>query len=321
MNNLDLNEKFLGALRKKITKQTALVTTVEEVLKIEKESAYRRVKGIVQFSVREMGILARSLNISLDNLLTDDKTNVVNLRVFSPRVEGSLDERTESVSEYLEKIRTFGCSSDSEIGGIYTNLPIEYYVPYDYLFKLIYYRWAFYYVGPEKCRNFASWKIPDNILKFCSPIMNIYENTKKVLYVWDKYIIHDLVEDIKFYISIGMINKEDVERIKKDMHTMLSDLERLLSAGGPEDNLEKIEFYISNMKMGVTYIYTWNKEYKSSYMATLSLISTINEDETTCNNIRMWVKSLKKISTLISGTGDKERILFFRDQRQIVDSI
>jgi len=321
MNNTDLNERFLSALKDKFNKQSKLITVIEDVLKIEKESAYRRVKGLVQFSIRDMGLLAKHLNISLDNLLHDDQTNVVRLHLLSPRIEESLENRAPKIGEYLEKIKTIAPYPDSEMGVIYTQLPTEFCIPYPSLFKFTHYKWGLYYVGPEDCRDFSNWRVPSEIVKQYGSLINTYSKIKKILYIWDKSIILNLVSDIKFFASAGIISNENVLQIKEDMHAMLNDLERLVAAGGTKNNPDGIEFYISHFSIGITYIYLWSRESKASFITTVPILSTINENKTTCENVRNWIRSLKKVSTLISGTGDKERILFFKEQRQAVDSI
>lgn len=320
MNTVDLNESFLNAIKEKFPKQTMLITAVEDILKIERESAYRRIKGIVQFSIREMGILAQHLKISLDNLLVDDNINVVHIHILRPRLENSLEIRAQRVKTYLEKIKLIEDSPDSEMGVAYSNIPMEFYTPYQNLFKFIYFRWGNYYVGPEKYKDFALWKVPDDICNYHSNILCMRNKIQKMLYVWDKSIIWDLVKDLTYFASAKMIEEEDVVKIKDDLHGMLNDLERTIAAGGPDNNPDKIQFYISHAKIGVTYSYLWSEKYAASYITTLVMQSTVNEDKVTCRNVRQWIKSMRKVSTLISGTGDKERILFFKEQHQIVDN-
>ena len=319
--DLDLNESFLVTLKEKFSKQTALISAVEEILKIERESAYRRIKGSVQFTIREMGILAQRLNISLDNLLVDDQVNVLHINTISPRTVDSLESIAQSVQKYLEKIKMIEDVPNSEMGVAYAHLPMEFYTPYYHLFKFIYFKWGNYYVGPEKFKDFARWKIPDNIVSYHSNVMSMYNRMNKMIYIWDKAIIWDLVKEIKYFASAGMIEDGDLNKIKSDIHHMLNDLEKLAAAGGPKNNSEKIELYVSHVKIGLTYSYLWSETYAASYITTLSMLSTVNENRATCKKIRKWIKSMKKVSSLISGTGDKERILFFKEQHQIVDTL
>lgn len=321
MNKIDLNDSFLKALKEKFSKQSELISAVEDILKIERESAYRRIKGIVQFSIREMGCLANELNISLDNLLMNNQTNVLQVHMLCPRSEDSLEKRVQRVNEYLEKVKAIEDHPDSEMGVVYTNLPMEFYSTYRHLLKFIYFKWGNYYVGPEKYKDFAKWKLPVDIKNYHVNVMKMFDKIKKFVYIWDKSIIWNLTKELNYFSEAGMIEEEDVANIKSDLHNMLNDLERLVAAGGPENNSDKIEFYVSHVRIAVTYCYLYSNTYWASYITSYSMLSTINENKDTCNHVRGWVKSMKKVSTLISGTCDKERILFFKEQHQIVDTI
>ena len=69
MQKKDLHDEFIDELCKKVPKRADLINLVSDILKLEKESIYRRLARKVNFSIREMGILAKELNISIDRLL------------------------------------------------------------------------------------------------------------------------------------------------------------------------------------------------------------------------------------------------------------
>lgn len=73
MSREDLHDAFIGELSRKVPRRADLVNQIADILKLEKESVYRRMAGKVNFSVRETGILAQALNISLDSLLDRDR--------------------------------------------------------------------------------------------------------------------------------------------------------------------------------------------------------------------------------------------------------
>lgn len=73
MRKKDLHDKFIEELHKRNSKRAELINQVSDILKLEKESVYRRMAGKVNFSIREMGILAKILNISLDSLLFQEE--------------------------------------------------------------------------------------------------------------------------------------------------------------------------------------------------------------------------------------------------------
>lgn len=69
VKRINLHDEFIAALHEKVPKRSELVIRISDLLCIEKESASRRLNGRVSFSIREMGILASELGISIDGLL------------------------------------------------------------------------------------------------------------------------------------------------------------------------------------------------------------------------------------------------------------
>lgn len=64
-----LYDTILNAIREKIPNRIILANTLAELLNIEKEAVYRRLRGEVAFSFVEIAAISSSLGISLDNIV------------------------------------------------------------------------------------------------------------------------------------------------------------------------------------------------------------------------------------------------------------
>ena len=69
MTKINLHEEFTKALLKKNARKAELINTISDILRIERESAARRLYGKVLFSAQEIGILAKEFGMSLDALM------------------------------------------------------------------------------------------------------------------------------------------------------------------------------------------------------------------------------------------------------------
>ena len=69
MNTANLHKEFIKELNNRIPQRSELVSKISDILHIEREPVSRRLSEKVQFSVREMGVIARELEISLDSML------------------------------------------------------------------------------------------------------------------------------------------------------------------------------------------------------------------------------------------------------------
>lgn len=64
-----IHEKFVGAIREKIPHKATLTNTLVELLSLEREAVYRRMRGDVAFSFSEIAAISNKLGLSLDNLV------------------------------------------------------------------------------------------------------------------------------------------------------------------------------------------------------------------------------------------------------------
>lgn len=64
-----IHEKLVGAIREKIPHKATLINALVDLLCLEKEAVYRRMRGDVAFSFAEIATISNKWGISLDNLL------------------------------------------------------------------------------------------------------------------------------------------------------------------------------------------------------------------------------------------------------------
>ena len=98
---------------------------------------------------------------------------------------------------------------------------------------------------------------------------------------------------------------------------MLNDIEaRITNEDFEEDS--SFELYISNIKIGVSCIY-YESPADSYINYSLPFARTsIQENTNAYGKVYQWINSIKKISTLISGSGAINRRIFFDEQHMCV---
>lgn len=323
INQPDLLDAFIKALSKKITKKSELVNFVANSLKIEKESASRRLNKKVYFTVSEMGMLAAKLGISIDGILKHKYayTSPPAYALHPPKSVSSIDGLISGIETDLKLLKGV-LNEITEYGLIFNSLPLEFIIPYSNLLKFGYFKWGYYYIGSEEYNNFSTWQVPNKLLSFNDDILDMYKKIQNITYIWDVTSIWCLAKDIEYFSNLRALNEEDVKLIKFDLHKMLHDIEKV--SGGTDINhinSNKIQIYLSTIHLGTQYSYYFsgNKCYSSFH--TFFTSSSYSDDYDTCVQLRDWVNSMKKVCNLISNSGAKERKIFFEEQHKIVDNI
>ncbi|NDV58732.1 helix-turn-helix domain-containing protein [Bacteroides sp. 519] len=318
MNKTDLLESFVDALSQKASRKAELISTVTDILRIEKESVARRMNGKVQFTIREMGILAKELDISLDLLLNLQQDYIpISFKMNSP-VSVSMEDFLCYMEELVTVLTTKN-EDEIEIGSVVESLPVELYIDYPYLCKFVYFKWGHYFVGSSRFNYYSHWELPERLNLIHNTVKRIFHRSKSIFYIWDRSLIWNLANDIKYFNHIHALTTEETELIKQDLLDLLADIEKLT-----ENSLfieKQMEFYVTNLNIGVSSSYYLCENDYVSMFKSFFIHSGILKDYETGHRVHQWINSLKKVSSLISGSGEKERKLFFKEQRMIVAGI
>ncbi|GEM_PF-417739 len=318
-----LSNQFINALQQKISKRSQLVSFISETLEIERESASRRLNKSVNFSIEEMGMLALKLGISLDGLLysNGEHFHFPSFVMHSPMELESIHSLELKVESDLESLSRVILSDPAEYGAIFTYPPLEFLLNYSLLLKFTYFKWGYYYTRSSDFDNYEEWEIPQKLLKLNERLTSIISKLEKAFYIWDNCVIWSFVNDIIYFASIGSLNKNDVKKIKAELHNMLYDFEEMLKTNSVLQGPKEIDIYIADVNLGAGFSYLKSKNNWCSSFYTYFVGAAFNDDYTTTIQLRNWMNSMKKVCTLISGSGVRERKNFFNQQHRIVDFI
>jgi len=318
MKDINLHEAFVKAMEKEIPKKTKLADFVADSLCIEKETAYRRLRGEVQFSLREAGILATQLNISLDNLINDDPENLV-LGLPKYHLTGIYDrQHLEDILDYLHEFTEEpGC----EFGMALSGIPFSLFLQYKFLARFYRLKYANHTANLPARIPYEKIEESDAKIEYREELYLLFRQIPNTFYVWDRQIIQLLVNDIKYAASVRLMKDCEVAELKKEIYRFLDDLEQVAIKGIFPETGNKIELYISDAHIDVSYAYMCSEKRQASMLSAFIIFNSTSLEKETFLKVNNWVKSLKRFSTLVSGIGERERILFFEEQREIVDTL
>ena len=323
MKKRNLHDVFIEVLYRKEAKKVNLINQISDNLKLEKESVYRRMSGKVNFSVREIGILARAFNISLDSLLYKEVELQWLPFVFeSPSKLQSMDSLYDMIEFNLKQTEEINRHEPGEAGNVYNILPPEFYIHHPLITKFMFFKWGNYFVQSEEFSNFSQWRVPYRLNQIIEKYNDVYK-FRKVFYIWDHSLIWTLTKEIYNFYRMHIITTQEKDDIKSELKEILSKIEKSLNGTyipfmptPPE-----IAFYVSSMNMGFTSCYYVSGDKHLALFQTNFSFSMIDNSVESFEKIKEWIQSLCKISTLLSGCGRIERRLFFEKQYAIIDDI
>lgn len=324
MNKKNLHDIFVEELYKRGSKKSDLINQISDILKLEKESIYRRMAGKVNFSVCEMGILAKAMNISLDSLLYNEYNNLQWLPFIleSPLKLHSMDSLCDMIDFTLKRIENINRDEPGETGYIYNSLPLELFMYSPLMMKFMFFKWGNYFIKSEEFNHFSEWQLPYRLSTIIEKHEEAY-NFKEAFYIWDNSLIWTLTKEIDNFHRMHIITTQEKDDIKNELKDILSVLEKTLNGTCvPKVPLaSESAFYVSSINLGFTSSYYISGVKHFATLQTNFSFSVIENSKESFEKIKEWIKSFCNISTLLSKSGRIERRLFFDTQYNIINNV
>lgn len=315
----ELNTGLVNAVKEKLPSKDNLANALMDILYIGKEAIYRRLRGEVPFTLTEAAVISRKLGISLDKMIgVSFRDNAV----FDMNIVSS-EKPFEAYYSILEKqvdlFRSVKEDETSEIGTSSNIIPQTLSLKYNMLSKFRLFKWM-YQNENIKCKHFEEMEIPQKMVEKQKEYSDLVSHIHSVDYIWDNMIFSHLVNDIQYFCSIHLITDEDKDMLKEELFLLIDEMEEL-SARGKSKAGNDVKIYISNINFEATYSYLDTSSTQLSLIRIYSINSITTQDQEMFRGLKEWIQSLKKFSTLISESGEMQRIQFFKQQREIISTL
>lgn len=313
------NANLIEAMKEKLPLKGQLADMLMDTLYIGKEAVYRRLRGEVPFTLQESALISRKLGISLDKIIgLSFKSNAMfNINIVD------YDDPFESYYNILEKyvslINTMPDDPNSVMGTSANIIPQTLYLKHELLAKFRLFKWMYQnkYID---CKSFEELDIPPKLVNIQKDYVAMTRHIHSIDYIWDNMIFQHLINDIQYFASIHLISDETKEEIKNELFLLADELEKLAINGKTADG-NRVRIYVSNINFEATYSYVDTNNLQLSLIRIYSINSITTMDNEIFCTLKEWIQSLKKFSTLISESGEMQRIQFFKQQREIIDAL
>lgn len=172
-----------------------------ELLYMEREAVYRRLRGDVPFSFHEMSILAKEFHISLDNVLhntyTGSKTSpclITHVDYFQNPTEIDY-QMGEGMVNFLKLVKD---CPHPEAGTAANTIPSSFHLHYPYLLKFYLLKWAFQNGQSTNIKSLQEVIVPERFQRIWHNWL-LFKEIKQITIIWDKQVFRSLVNDINYF--------------------------------------------------------------------------------------------------------------------------
>ncbi len=314
-----LNEILLDEIKKKLPAKANLTHILMESLHIGKEAVYRRLRREVPFTLYEVYILAKKLQLSLDRIMGLCPHNLV----FEWIPNQYFDMREidfHMLQEYLDVVKAAVTDGNSEFAYSCNTFPQYPSLKSEELYKFFSFKWMYWNRNTEAVIHYDKVEIHPHSLELTKKLIREKMNIENTYYIWDNTVFKSVVNEIGYFSEINLISKENVEKLKKELLSLLDDLEQIAVEGKFKTG-KKVQIYITNINFDTTYCYLTSKNCNVSLIGAFTHNYLAACDKQSLAKIRGQINAIKKSSTLISESGEIQRISFFNKQREIINSL
>jgi hypothetical protein len=314
-----LQEKFILLLKEKVPNK--LAETLTEILPLEKEAIYRRLRGNVAFSFNEISLLASHFGISLDNLANVEspfRTKWYQLHVRDYSKFSQVDLNMSH--SYIKAINMAADSSYSEFGIAANMIPLHVSLLHPLLYRVYLLKWLYQFgTAAKEQLRYSQVQVPREERETYQLYLDAVKRIKYTFFIWDSSFLISLINDINFFYKISVISLEEILMLKQEIICLLDTIKYYADYGKFDTTGNKVEVYISILNFDASYSYLLSDNISISMSSAYSLGAFTSLEKDSCEEMKQWVMGLKKSSVLISGASEREKIHFFNEQREILE--
>jgi len=322
----DIQIQLFTMIREQLPDHVSLVDEIAELLEISNDSAYRRIRGEKPISLHEVQRLARSFQISLDDLI-GNPTNSVTFRT------NFLEETSYSFVDWLKGVLqvTMGASQveDAEILFILNELTIYQIIqiPEICAFKLFFWRKSNLDFPGYRDLKFRVDDLEEEVLRLSQEITNHYVQVKTKELTTEESL-NSYLKQVLYYSEAGYFHsREDAVLLCDKLHELVDHQQMQASRGfkfpfgkppvGEEGNFQ---LFHNDLILADNTVLVKAGNSSATYLTSNAINLMQSHDRAFFEYNYAWGRNLLSKSVPISGTAERERNRFFRVLHEKVEA-
>jgi len=314
--DFEINRKIVTIILNSISKNEKLVSYLINTLNISRESAYRRIRGDIPFTVHELIKLGSDLNFSIDEVLEREKQNLM-FYDYKKAEKNSSDFFVSMLKKYSEQLEKIGLSNNLNVVMTFNSFSAPFLVYFPELFKFSYYKWFNINKGVSRNESFTDMILPDTALYYQKKMKGRLFQGNNTDIILDSNIFLNLYEDINYFYNKKLLTNEELYLIKEDAKCMIEHFEEITRTGIHEST--RIDIYLSSLSISTNAIY-YNYENSIETLFWLNAINPVVFQNAELVLIQMkWLSSLKLQSVLITQSNEIMQSDFIYKQNKYIE--
>lgn len=319
MNNINVKDNIITAIRELTADGESTASLIASILNVGKESAYRRLRGEVNFSFEEVALIANEMGFSIDALIGVGRKENTLFTVRLLHESNFMYIYMQKLREYTETLRKIRMSSDKTTLRIAQNsLSIYSILKYPNLSKFYLYKWSYQTQKGYPTLKLTDFDLSASFREVQKAYISEVEKLSHFVIILDPNVYTSSILDIHYFYRRKLITEEEFNLLKKELLSSIDYMETI-STHGISQKKATVEVYLSSIDIETSYVHIETENASYSEFPIYSIYSLDSIDKELSDTQKKWIDSLKKYSTSISQCGEIERYEYFNLQRNIIN--
>jgi len=294
-----------------------MVDAISDILHVSSDSSYRRIRGETPLVLHEVRQLCNHFNLSLDQMMNVKSGSVLFQDI---RIENRQYNYRQYLMDLLTQLEGINNFMQKEIIYVAKDVPIFHNFYFKPLIAFRYYFWMkTILMHPDFITTpFDPGCITTEIEDLSRKLAMTYHKIPGSE-MWNTENINAAISQIEFCKDSGHFNsaadiKVIYEALEETVLHMKAQAEfgcKFMPGENPTTKKDNFQFFYNRVMLGDNTILVITDRIKTVYLNYGLLNYIVTRDEKFCNNCFDDIQNLKKRSTMISKTSEKQRNIFF----------
>jgi len=295
----NLNEKVVSEINGRLPKNTNAVNYLMDLLCLGKESAYRRLKSQIPFTLEEVAVVASDLGFSLDGIMGAKNGNRAFFDVKVDLTKSTSDLYIDSLKNDIKIMKEWNSAAELEIISAFNRLPLQ-FLPFENLNKFIHYRYLHSKGELPMTIKLSDVVIPDQTLELYKEAVDNFRHLNNITCVMNDAIFSRIIKSIQYCYHTGFVSDEDFRLLQKELFDLLVFFEKLIMTGVNDFGASYFIYY-SFFELEANCVCC---EYDDNKMLQIWMFPEspiiINDNQLMYQMQKKWLESRIRYSTLVT---------------------
>ena len=317
--------QFFRRLKPIVSPYSSLAAEVAITLNVSLDSAYRRIRGEKLLDFDEISLLCQGFNISVDEFFCLNSSTILFQTGTKPSQKDALKQWMEDVYKQLYYINSY---PKRHLYHLIKDLPPFHHFFHPVLARFKFFFWTKSILSPGQAQ----------FEKFClnqKQLFNYEELSQRIIRayakvpsteIWNMDALNTTLRQIETYHEMGWIeNRETTKLIYLSVLDMIGHLEKMATQGkksllgqSPTSENGEYRLYLNDIVSGDNTLLVELGESKITYLNHSVLYFVGSKDPKFNEVVFRNMENVIKKSSLMSGSGEKERTQVFNTLRKKV---